>query len=55
MGAPQILWLGLYSLGLSLAIIRWGEPIPGEYGDVSHLAAAALNITLLWWGGFFGG
>lgn len=54
MGIPQIIYLVLIFVSLINESVRHGEPKDYEYNIFTALFAAALDIGLLWWGGFFG-
>ncbi|MFN6506300.1 hypothetical protein [Xanthomonas translucens] len=55
MNAPQIIWIVLTTAGLTVSLIKDGQPKTGKHHFVAHLIAAAIMAALLWWGGFFGG
>lgn len=55
MNAPQIIWIVLTTVGLTVSLIKDGRPQTGKHNFVAHLIAAAIIALLLWWGGFFGG
>ena len=54
MGVPQIIMIILLTFSVSQHIIKHGETKVDEYNAFIGLVAAAIEVGLLWWGGFFG-
>lgn len=54
MGVPQIIVIVLYALGIGIAMCKHGEARTDKYNFFTALISTAINIGLLWWGGFFG-
>ena len=53
-GIPQIIMLFLLAMSLGIDLAKNGEPREGEHKAASGLIAVAIQLILLWWGGFFG-
>jgi hypothetical protein len=53
MRAPQVILLFLYSLALGFTIARHGTP-KGDHNLWAEIIAIVVNLSLLYWGGFFG-
>lgn len=53
MGWPQIIYIGLVTLGLGYSLAKDGQPKTGRHDFVGHGVVASLIIGLLYWGGFF--
>ena len=53
MKAPQILTIVLFAMSLGLSLARHGKPKKGKENFWAALIAAAMEIGLLIWGGFF--
>ena len=51
---PQLIWIGFLIVSLCVDGVRHGKPKSGKYDIYSSLVAYAINIALLYWGGFFG-
>jgi len=54
MKTPQIVLIALYSLSLGISMAQHGKPRE-NYNAWTSLFAAAIEIGILWWGGFFNG
>lgn len=54
MGTPQIIVLFLIGISLGSDMIMHGKQKTTTVNIWKTLVAVALNIGLLWWGGFFG-
>lgn len=52
--APQIILLVLMLWGTGMSLAKDGQPRTGKYNFVCALISDAINISLLYWGGFFG-
>lgn len=53
-GIPQIIMLVLLAINLGIHMKKHGEPHLEHYNGWTMFFATAINIALLWWGGFFG-
>lgn len=53
MGMPEIIILAIYGLNVVFAISNHGKVRVGKYNGFVTLALLALEIGLLYWGGFF--
>ena len=53
MGLPQIILMALFAINFCIVAAKHGQP-QKNYDVRSTLLAAAIDIALLWWGGFFG-
>jgi hypothetical protein len=51
--APQIIMIVLLSINIVIALMKHGEPRNDKYSVWVALINAAINVALLWWGGFF--
>jgi len=54
MSAPQIVWIVLVTMSLTLNLAMHGKPRTGKHSFPQALFAVSLTAGLLWWGGFFG-
>lgn len=52
MRAPQIILIVLYAMSLAISLCKHGED-KGKYNFWSSLIAAAIDVAILKWGGFF--
>lgn len=52
MRAPQIIWIILTAMDFAIVLVKNGTP-KGDYDVGIYIVALAVNIGLLWWGGFF--
>lgn len=52
MGIPQIIILVLFALGLGITLAKDGEI--QRFSFVSSLFGSAVQLSILYWGGFFG-
>lgn len=52
-GWPEGILLSLLFLAVCQHASKNGQPRDGRYDLGTALLAAAINIGLLWWGGFF--
>jgi hypothetical protein len=57
MHAPQIIVIVLLAINLAGNAVKDGEPTPPPhtYRFGVSLVRVAIWVSLLWWGGFFGG
>ena len=53
MGAAQIIMIVLFALGLGVTVAKHGQP-KGNYSIGENIIGIAINVALLWWGGFWG-
>ena len=53
MGTPEITILVFYGLSIALAVVNHGKVREGKYNGFATIALSALEIGLLYWGGFF--
>ena len=53
MGAPQMILVVFYALGLGIAVSQHGKPKEGKTNAVYSLIGTAIVVGLLIWGGFF--
>lgn len=54
MHIAKIILLILYVLSIGVSLAKHGEPKIGQYNFWTALIGAAIELELLWWGGFFG-
>ena len=55
LGVPQILIIVLYTLGVGISLAKHGEMEESKkHNVVPTLIGTAIQVALLWWGGFFG-
>ena len=54
LGAAQIIFLTLMLIAVVLQGINHGKQREDKYNVWIALSSAAVEIALLWWGGFFG-
>ena len=52
---PQLILLALYSVELGMVLAYHGQPKTGRYNFSVTFFAIVLNLSILYWGGFFGG
>lgn len=52
---PQLLLLALYVLSLGIHLAQHGQPKKGNESFPAGFVAVALQVGLLYWGGFFNG
>lgn len=52
-GIPQIIILIMFAMNLGIELAKHGEPREGKHNAVGGLIGVAINLALLWWGGFF--
>lgn len=55
MGWPQVIWVMLTTAGVTVHMLKHGEPMEHPYHWPSRLVAALLMAGILYWGGFFNG
>jgi hypothetical protein len=55
MNAPQIIVIAASALSIGISFAKHGEPADVTHSLPRTMLAVALNIGLLYWGGFFGG
>ena len=53
-GIPQIIMLFLLAMSLGIDLAKHGQPREGKHNAVGGLVGVAIQLTLLWFGGFFG-
>ncbi len=53
LGAPQLIIICIYSMGIGMHLVKNGEPKEGNYSFFANLIATAISAGILWWGGFF--
>lgn len=53
MKLPQLILLGFMVLGLGVALAKHGQPRNDKYNFGISLITSAIEIALLYWGGFF--
>ena len=53
MRAPQIIIIVMYALGIGIALSKHGEQRNDKYNFFVTLISTAIELSLLWWGGFF--
>lgn len=53
MGAPQITLIALMALSGGVVLSKSGQPREGNHSFGAWLFAAALQIGIMYWGGFF--
>lgn len=53
-GFCQIALTALYLLSLGMHLAKHGEPKTGKYSFWMALVASAIELTLLYFGGFYG-
>ena len=53
MGAPQIIFIVIWSINLACHALKHGEPRTDKYNVLAAIISLGLNVLLLWWGGFF--
>jgi hypothetical protein len=53
-GWPQYVMIGLIAASIGMALAKDGEPRTGRWSFWISLLAAAINIGILYAGGFFG-
>ena len=54
MGAPQIIVIIIYAMAIGIEATRHGQPKEGNHNVLTTLISVAINVAILWWGGFFG-
>ena len=54
LGAAQIIFLALILVAIVLHGINHGKEREDKYNVWLAMVSAAIEIALLWWGGFFG-
>ena len=50
---PQNILMTIYAIRLGIYIARHGQPKTGKENVWSALLSLAINLGLLYWGGFF--
>jgi len=53
MGFPQILMIGIACLACGLSLGKHGEPIRSEHNFPLTVFVWAIELGILYWGGFF--
>lgn len=51
MGTPQVVWIVLAAIGVTLHMVKHGERT--TYNFVASVIATAISAGILYWGGFF--
>ena len=54
MGFCQILMLCIFAMSLGLNLAKHGEPRTGKYSFWVSLISSAIELSVLYFGGFFG-
>lgn len=54
MKVPQIIIIVLFAFSLGSHLMAHGQPKTGKYNFWTAFLSAAIEIAVLWWGGFFG-
>ena len=52
MSAPQVVFIGMLVADTAIAMVLHGKP-RGNYSFFQTLIAVAINVAVLWWGGFW--
>ena len=55
MGIPQIAMIALYMISLGVSLSEHGKKTIKTENFLTSLISVSIQLTLLWWGGFFGG
>jgi hypothetical protein len=55
MGAPQIIYLVFMAIGLVADAALDGQEITSTHSFAVGIVKKAITVSLLFWGGFFGG
>ena len=50
---PQIIILAFMMISLGAHIARHGEPTDIKYNGIGKLIMIIVNVSILYWGGFF--
>lgn len=53
MSIPAIIMIVLFALSLGSNLVMHGKPKEGNYNFGIALVSCAIQVGLLWWGGFF--
>lgn len=53
MHAPQIIWVTMAAISLGIALGDHGKGRTGKHNVFITVIAIAINVSLLYWGGFF--
>lgn len=53
MHAPQIILIVFFSLVMGLNLAMHGKPRTGNYNFFGTCIAVAIEVSILYWGGFF--
>ena len=53
MGAAQIIMIVIFAIGFATTTAKHGQP-KGNYSIGEYIVGIAINVALLWWGGFWG-
>lgn len=54
MGWPQIVWIVLSAMGVTIALVKHGKPRESNYNFWVTLISLGIEMLILWKGGFFG-
>lgn len=54
MRAPQIIMIVVSAMYVGIGLAMHGQPKTGEHNFVVSLLGAVIELSILWWGGFFG-
>lgn len=52
MNTPQLILIALFSVSLGMSAAKHGEPKTGKENAWASLVAMAIQVALLYWGGF---
>ena len=53
MKAPQIIYICLMVMNVTINLVKHGEPKDGNYNIFTAMIGVAIEYGLLRWGGFF--
>ena len=54
MHVPQIIYIVLVTIGVTIHLMKHGQPFDYKYNVFLFVLLKAFSIGLLCWGGFFG-
>ena len=52
-GTPHIILIVLWTMSWMVSLVRHGKPKKDNYNVISASIGIAMQVWLLWWGGFF--
>ncbi|WP_166884911.1 hypothetical protein [Massilia sp. CCM 8734] len=55
MTAPQVIMVAWLALSLGVSMSQHGKPRTGKHSFWISLTVVAINVAVLYWGGFFSG